>query len=82
MLILGIKLEKVWKKANISGVTVLDFITATSPWNRSESARISKANPSGFLDFCQFTLTSCYNILIAQPIPDGTNLTPNHPHPV
>lgn len=78
MLILGIKLESVWKKASISTVTVLDIITATSPCGTSESSCISKANPSGFLGFV--TLPR-YSILIAQPIPDGTNLTPNHPLP-
>ena len=49
MLILGIKLAKVWKQASVGGVTVVVFITASGPKDGSESSCTSEANPSGFL---------------------------------
>lgn len=47
----GLSWKRFGSKPSVSGVTGLDFITASSPKDGSDSSCTSKANPSGFLGF-------------------------------
>lgn len=60
MLILGIKLEKVWKQAKCQWCYCLDLITASRPKDGSESACTSKANPRGLLAFAGLPIPLLY----------------------